>query len=316
MITTEVDVAASVNNNNTGSGREDSDLVEALTSSKIYQDYERAFSETTGLAVSLRPVESWQLPHHKKRNENPFCAMMAEKSRSCAACLRLQHELSEKATDNPLTLTCELGLSDTAVPIRVGEKLVGFLQTGQIFRKKPTEAQFAKTARVVAEWGVEVDKDRLKQAFFGTKVLSARHYDAMINLLAIFAQHMSMVSNQVIVQKDNSELPAIARAKEFIKQNQAEDLSLSQVAKAVNISSFYFCKMFKKATGINFTEYVSRVRVEKAKNLLLNPNLRISEIAYEVGFQSLTHFNRVFKKISGQSPTEYRSRLNINHTLN
>jgi AraC-like DNA-binding protein len=51
------------------------------------------------------------------------------------------------------------------------------------------------------------------------------------------------------------------------------------------------------------------MRIEKAKNLLLNPNLRISEIAYEIGFQSLTHFNRVFKKIIGQSPTEYRSQL-------
>jgi AraC-like DNA-binding protein len=81
------------------------------------------------------------------------------------------------------------------------------------------------------------------------------------------------------------------------------------VAKAVNTSTFHFCKIFKKATGLNFTEYVSRVRVEKARNLLLNPNLRISEIAYEVGFQSLTHFNRVFKKITGQSPTDYRGQL-------
>jgi len=49
--------------------------------------------------------------------------------------------------------------------------------------------------------------------------------------------------------------------------------------------------------------------VEKAKNLLLNPNLRVSEIAYEVGFQSLTHFNRVFKKTVGESPTEFRASL-------
>jgi AraC-like DNA-binding protein len=101
----------------------------------------------------------------------------------------------------------------------------------------------------------------------------------------------------------------IARAKDFIRGNQAEDLSLGQVARAVNASTFYFCKMFKKATGLNFTEYLSRVRIEKAKNLLLNPNLRISEIAFEVGFQSLTHFNRVFKKIVGQSPTDYRRQL-------
>ena len=82
-----------------------------------------------------------------------------------------------------------------------------------------------------------------------------------------------------------------------------------QVAKAVNTSTFYFCKMLKKVTGINFTDYLSRVRIEKSKNLLLNPNLRVSEIAFEVGFQSLTHFNRVFKKILGQSPTEYRAQL-------
>ena len=103
--------------------------------------------------------------------------------------------------------------------------------------------------------------------------------------------------------------PVITRAKDYILEHQAEDLSLGQVAKAVNTSTFYFCKLFKKVTGINFTDYLSRVRIEKAKNLLLNPNLRISEIAYEVGFQSLTHFNRVFKKIIGQSPTRYRGQL-------
>jgi AraC-like DNA-binding protein len=54
---------------------------------------------------------------------------------------------------------------------------------------------------------------------------------------------------------------------------------------------------------------VSRARIEKAKNLLLNQNLRVSEIAYEVGFQSLTHFNRVFKKVIGQAPTEYRAQV-------
>ncbi len=85
-------------------------LAEALTNSKIYQDYERAFSETTGLPVALRPVETWQLPHHGRRKENPFCASMAQKSRSCAACLQTQQELHEKATHEPQTVTCQMGL--------------------------------------------------------------------------------------------------------------------------------------------------------------------------------------------------------------
>ena len=289
--------------------RDNKGLIESLINSKIFQDYEKAFSETTGLPVSLRPVESWQLPHRGKRHENPFCGIMAEKSRSCAACLRLQQQVSDTATNEPQTLTCELGLCDTAVPIRLGERLVGFLQTGQIFRKRPTEAQFNRTAKLVAEWGLEVESDRLRQAYFATKVLSSRQHDGVVKLLSIFAQHISMVSNQILVQRENTEPLAITRAKQFIQENQSADLSLGQVAKAVNTSTFYFCKMFKKATGLNFTDYVSRLRIEKAKNLLLNRNLRVSEIAYEVGFQSLTHFNRVFKKIMGQSPTEYREQL-------
>src|SRR5215831_17990307 len=60
-------------------------LIEALTSSKIFQEYESAFTMATGLPVSLRPVETWQLPHHGKRNEAPWCALMSQKSRACAS---------------------------------------------------------------------------------------------------------------------------------------------------------------------------------------------------------------------------------------
>ncbi len=67
--------------------------------------------------------------------------------------------------------------------------------------------------------------------------------------------------------------------------------------------------MFKKATGLTFTEYLSRIRVEKAKSYLLNPHIRISEVAFEVGFQSLSQFNRVFKKITGQSPSQFRMKM-------
>jgi AraC-like DNA-binding protein len=76
----------------------------------------------------------------------------------------------------------------------------------------------------------------------------------------------------------------------------------------MHVSTFYFCKIFKKATGLTFTEYLGRVRIEKAKTLLLNPHLRISEIAYDVGFQSLTHFNRIFRKTTGEAPTTFRDR--------
>ena len=204
--------------------------------------------------------------------------------------------LCQRRRLEPQSVSCPSGLCDTAVPVRLSDRLIGFLQTGQLFRKKPTEAQFERTAKLVAEWGLDVDRETLKKAYFSGKVVSPKQHESAVKLLTIFAQHLAMLSNQVFIQQENAESPVIKRAKEYIHEHQAEKLSLGQVAKAVNMSAFYFCKMFKKVTGINFTDYLSRVRIEKAKNLLLNPNLRVSEIAFEVGFQSLTHFNRVFKK--------------------
>ena len=59
-----------------GPGNGDRALIEALAGSKVFQDYEKAFTEATGLPVALRPVETWQLPHHGKRNEGPFCSLI------------------------------------------------------------------------------------------------------------------------------------------------------------------------------------------------------------------------------------------------
>jgi len=296
-------------NGNCENGSRNRALVDALTSSRTYREYERAFGDLTGLPVALQPVETWQLPHHGKRNENAFCSLMSKKSHSCANCLQTQERLCHQAATEPQTVTCPAGLSDSAVPVRMSDRLVGFLQIGQVFRKKPTEAQFKKAVELCKKWDVDATPDALRKAYFSGKVVSPKEHDSAIKLLTIFAQHLAMLSNQVFIQQENAEPPVIAKARNYIQEHQTEDLNLGQVAKAVNMSSYYFCKMFKKVTGINFTDYVARVRIEKSKNLLLNPNLRVSEIAFEVGFQSLTHFNRVFKKILGQSPTEYRAQL-------
>ena len=284
-------------------------LIEVLTESRIYKDYERAFTDATGMVLALRPLETWQLPHRGKPGENAFCGMMAGSSASCAACLRVQDQLSRTSREESQTLTCFSGMTDTAVPVRMGEKVIGFLQTGQVFRRKPSEGGFRRACAQLKEWGVQMEATELREAYFATRVLSQRQHAAVVMLLKIFALQLSAVSNQVLVRQQTAEPPMITRAKDFIAKNQGETLSLGQVAKAVNMSSFYFCKMFKKFTGLNFTDYVSRVRIEKAKNLLLNPNLRVSEIAYEVGFQSLTHFNRIFRKIVGESPSAYRGEV-------
>ena len=284
-------------------------IVDQLTRSELYRDYEHAFQEATGLPLALRPVESFDLPHQDSPNENPFCALMASTNQTCAACLQLQRKVEEGAGLAPKTLKCFAGLCDSAVPIRVGEDLIAFLQTGQILLHRPTRREFSRLARQLIKWGTDVDLKRVEEAYFQTRVLTKPQYESLLRLLSIFAQHLAALSNQLIVQEEKSESPQVTRAKVFITEHQGEDLSLSEVARSVNMSAFYFCKVFKQATGLTFTDFLARIRVEKVKNLLLDPHKRISEVAFAAGFQSLSQFNRVFRKIAGEAPTTYRLRM-------
>jgi AraC-like DNA-binding protein/ligand-binding sensor protein len=284
-------------------------VVEHLKRSDIYRDYEKAFRETTGLPITLRAVESFDLPHAKDPKQNPFCALMAETNQSCAACLQLQRKVEEQAGIEPATLKCFAGLCDSAVPVRVGEDLVAFLQTGQILLHRPRQQEFNRLARDLINWGVKTDLKRLEEAYFQTRVLEKRQYEAVLRLLKIFAQHLSSLSNQLMVAAEQVESPVVSRAKVFIAEHQDGEITLGQVAAAVNTSAFYFCKVFKQATGLTFTDYLARLRIEKVKNLLLNPHLRISEAAYATGFQSLSQFNRVFRRVTGETPTAWRAKL-------
>src|SRR6266481_6234235 len=107
--------------------------------------------------------------------------------------------------------------------------------------------------------------------------------------------------------RHRAEPVAIWKARKFIEEHSTEELSLTQVAKVVNMNANYLSENFKQVTGTNFVEYVAHARFKNACDLLRKPRLRISEIAFAVGFQSLSQFNRVFKQFSGKSPTQYRA---------
>jgi AraC-like DNA-binding protein/ligand-binding sensor protein len=289
--------------------RVDDDLIRRIGKSEMFSEYQAAFEDATGLPLAIRPMEFWNLPHRNRRNENPFCVMMAQSNRTCAACLEVQQQAVDAAKDRPATVTCFAGLSDTAVPVKLGQRRIGFLQTGQVALKQPTKAGFKSINAKIMECAPNIDLTRLEEAYLNSKVLTQRQHAAVIRLLEIFGQQVSAVANRMTLQDADAEPPMVRQAKAYILGHYGDPVGLAEIARKMHASTFYFCKMFKKATDLTFTDYLGRVRVEKAKNLLLNPHLRVSEIAYTVGFQSLTHFNRVFRKLTGESPTDFRERL-------
>ena len=105
----------------------------------------------------------------------------------------------------------------------------------------------------------------------------------------------------------NGEPSVVRRVRQYVAKNYHEAISLSDVARRLNMSVFYLCKLFKRSSGVGFSEYVGRMRVEAAIELLANSEQKISTIAFEVGFQSLSTFNRVFRRFTRLSPTEFRA---------
>ena len=101
----------------------------------------------------------------------------------------------------------------------------------------------------------------------------------------------------------------IERARDYIRQNyMSDEISLNLVAASVNISPSYFSSLFSQEVGSTFVEYLTGVRMEKAKELLMCSDKRTSDIGYEVGYKDSHYFSYIFKKTQGCSPKEFRSR--------
>jgi AraC-like DNA-binding protein len=282
-------------------------IFEQLSHSDIFRNYARAFNVATGLRLMLRPVESSNPAQHDGCHANPVCAMFAASSRTCASRLELPQHNPEAHTTQ--TMVCAAGLSVASVPVRSGERLLGFLQTEGVIVGEPSKQLLKRAAQQLRNLGTKVDMGKLKEAYLHANTVTSKIYNSALRMLTIFAEHLGLVANHLTLQSSNTEPEGVGKAREFIREHHREHLALTDVAHAVNMSTFYFCKMFKKTTGLSFTDYLAHLRIEKAKEMLAKPNVRISEVAFDVGFQSLAHFNRTFRRLLGESPSQYRVTL-------
>lgn len=120
-----------------------------------------------------------------------------------------------------------------------------------------------------------------------------------------FVSAMVKLAQAVVIQDQESD-GIITRAQEYIRQNFQRDLSLEEVAQSAGISPYYFSKLFKEETGMNFTEYLTGLRIETAKQLLSNQKLSIKQVCVDSGYANPNYFSRIFKKWTGITPTEFR----------
>jgi AraC-like DNA-binding protein len=289
----------------------------ALTRSKLLRDVERAFRDATGLSLKL--VHSGKPPLHLAlgRHENTFCALMAKSAPACAACLEVQRELQCRLSRKLAAqeICCFAGMTELAVPVVVGGEHVATLLGGQVFQQKPGRRQFNRVAGQLREWGMHDRLRQIKRAYFLAPVVSEKQFQGAVRLLVMLATQLAESATRYLVAAQRYEPPSVIQAKNFVYAHAGERVTLRQIADHVHVSKHYFCKIFKEATKITFTEFVARVRVENAKKLLADPRWRMAEVADSTGFYSISQFNRVFRRCAGNSPTGYRATLTSSSEL-
>ncbi|WP_027087113.1 response regulator [Cohnella panacarvi] len=115
--------------------------------------------------------------------------------------------------------------------------------------------------------------------------------------------------NAIAARQDRMEPDVVQRIKQYIVAHSSEEISLETIARQVDLNPFYISKMFKEQLGINYIDFLTECRIDKAKSLMGNPERSLKEITFEVGYNDPNYFSKVFKKSCGMSPTEYRKAL-------
>ena len=153
-------------------------------------------------------------------------------------------------------------------------------------------------ARMLLELGIEV-----RTPVFPIAVQDYRQLQAEANVL------LGRIRQAYAEHQARHEPDAVHRIRKYIIEHSHEDISLEAISRMAGLSPFYISKLFKEQFGVNYIDFLTECRIEKAKKLMADPELSMKVIALEVGYRDPNYFSKVFKKMCNISPTEYRKAL-------
>ncbi len=136
-----------------------------------------------------------------------------------------------------------------------------------------------------------------------TEVCAFERYELLRSWMM---EKLTAVCLSIRNKREEQSETVVSKAKAYIKENYGRDISLDDVSREVNVSPYYFSKLFKEEEGQNFIEYLTKIRIDKARQLLREENLSIKEISIMVGYSDPNYFSRLFRKQMDMSPREYR----------
>lgn len=238
--------------------------------------------------------------YHYEKKKCGFCSLIRENAEYSKRCLQSDLEGLQKCTEsgNPCTYRCHMGLSEILTPIISGDVTIGFILVGQSICDEDIECVKKNIAKYP-------DKDKspmLYEELDKVKSLSVDELAAMARLVNICTSYIDM--KKLIKQREE---PTRMLLDEYIRENMRYKISVENLMRAFGMSRSSLYNFSVKHFGMGITEYVSKLRIDTARDLLLNTDMSVSEISYTVGIYDTNYFIKQFRVKYGMSPKRWKN---------
>ncbi len=284
------------------------DLLQRLDQSAVVRQSLVEFRCVTGLAAKLVPAAIPTRLIKFGAQDTDVCRALGCSTLGCQACYLHQASLLSRLDRKlkPQQTYCLAGFIHLAVPVLVSGRHIATVLGGKVRVGPATKAQFAAVERHLRRCGLNGELRELRQAWFATPLLQRPQLRAAMRLLDVLAKLFAEVAAHHPPPRLPNDPPCVAEAKQFVRLHLGERLTTRQAAKALHLNESYFCRLFRRLSGVTFHAYLAKVRVEAAQVALSNTHQSVGEIAFAAGFQSMPDFDRVFKANTGLTPSEFR----------
>jgi|694.fasta_scaffold49487_2 AraC-like DNA-binding protein len=270
------------------------------------RDFQHDFERLTGLRLLL--VDEIGLGEDISCASSPMCVALQADPEGRAMCGRLRQSLLLDAAEQPACVRCDAGLHEAAVPLRISGMPAGFFVFGGTMPHSPEHLSVQRTRHLLRHHGIELGEDCLRSLMEGSPLVSAASMESCLRIVHLAARQLALKVTDQLVDPEATLPAAVVKACGYIRTRAlVEDLNLPEVARYCAVSEGHLSRLFHHTTGLTFRAYLTQVRTEHARALILHSNRGITEIAYESGFQSISQFHRVFRKSFGMSPGRLRA---------
>ena len=281
---------------------------------KLINEIMRDFTNITKIAAIF--VNNRGKVLSQEYNFSPFCKVVRRNpayAKRCNQC-DLYGGLDATKELSSCPYRCHMGLIDFSVPIMKDGAILGFIMAGQTKTEDTTIKPILPTQ---TDWH---DDTKLRALYQALPVLTAEQIYSATKVLRILVEHYFPFNDAIAEEMPYEQLPdfveserpinrpEIRKAMLYIEKNLSKRVSLRRISEHIHLSESYFSKIFKDDTGLSVVQYITLLRIQEAKKLLVYSQLTVNQISKTLGYNRTSYFCKIFKMATTETPHSYRKK--------